>query len=304
MTIDEAIDQACSDVGIRPPAHVAYGKWLLTDTLEGKKGKGDGRVIINDHCVTAWNWKTSEKSTVSLRDGMSAKEKRAVSASIERANAKASEGRARATRIANELLAAATLRTHQYLSCKGFPDERAMIVTAEVVRRIGGDYLVPAGAASAILVPARRAGDVCSAQLIWEDGTKKFLYGGEIGGSSHRIAKGADTWLCEGFATALSLRNALHGLKMRPTILCCFSAANIAAVAHGMTGRVFVAADNDQPRPQFGGMGTGEHYARQSRFPYGMPPDVGTDFNDMHQRTSIFAVQRVLTAIMTGRSAP
>lgn len=303
MTVDDAIDQACSDVGIRPPKHRSYGKWLLTDTLEGRKGKGDGRVIINDHCVTAWNWKTSEKSTVSLRDGLSATEKRGVTASVEKANKKASEDRARAARIANELLAKAIPATHEYLSRKGFPDERVMTVPAQVVRQLGGDYLVPAGATSAVLVPARRAGEVCSAQLIWGDGTKKFLYGGEIGGSSHRIGKGADTWLCEGFATGLSLRNALHGLKMRPTILCCFSAANIAAVARSLPGRVFVAADHDQPRPQFGGVGTGEHYARQTMLPYGMPPDVGTDFNDMHQRTSIFAVQRALTSIMVGRRA-
>jgi putative DNA primase/helicase len=47
----------------------------------------------------------------------------------------------------------------------------------------------------------------------------------------------------------------------------------------------------------------GEYYAKQTGLPYGMPPVVGTDFNDMHQRDSIFAVQRVLTSTMSGRRA-
>jgi hypothetical protein len=34
-----------------------------------------------------------------------------------------------------------------------------------------------------------------------------------------------------------------------------------------------------------------------------MPPHVDNDFNDMHQHDGIFAVQRVLTSIMSGRRA-
>jgi putative DNA primase/helicase len=180
-----------------------------------------------------------------------------------------------------------------------------MVVTATVVREIVGSYIVPAGAGSAVLIPARRGGKVTSAQLIWEDGTKKFLFGGEIGGASHRIASGAYTWLCEGYATGLSLRVALKGLGMQSTILCCFSASNIVAVARQARNRTFVAADND-PIPKsnpFNGLGTGEHYARQTDLPYGMPSQVETDFNDMHQRDGIFAVQRVLTSVMAGRRA-
>lgn len=303
MNLDQAIEQACHDVGIYPPKKTAFGKWLNTDTLAGKKGKGDGRVIVQEHFVTAWNWQTSEKSTVSLRDGLSTREQRAVAQSVALSKVKAEKDAARAAGMAQALIAAATLSTHPYLVAKGFPDEQTMVVTAATVREVVGDYIVPAGARRAILIPARRAGKVTSAQLIWEDGTKKFLFGGEIGGSSHRIASGACTWLCEGYATSLSLRAALKGLGMQSTILCCFSASNIVAVARQVRGRSFVAADNDKPLQQFSGIGTGEHFARQTDLPYGMPPDVGTDFNDMHQQASIFAVQRVLTAVMAGRRA-
>lgn len=90
---------------------------------------------------------------------------------------------------------------------------------------------------------------------------------------------------------------------MQATVLCCFSASNILAVARQINGRAFIAADHDKPLPQFGGIGTGEHYAQQTGLPFAMPPVLQTDFNDMHQAESIFAVQRVLTSIMAGRRA-
>jgi putative DNA primase/helicase len=305
MTLDQAIEQACHDVGIYPPRKTAFGKWINTDTLAGKKGKGDGRVIVQEHFVTAWNWQTGEKSTVDLRDGLSIKEQRAIAQSVARSKAKVEKDAVRAAGMANALIAAANLWTHSYLAAKGFRDERAMVVPAAIVREIVGNYIIPAGARNAILIPARRGGTVTSAQLIWEDGTKKFIFGGEIGGASHRIATGVYTWLCEGYATGLTVRAALKGLNVRATVLCCFSASNIAAVAPKVQGKAFVAADND-PIPKldpFKGIGTGEHYARQTALPYGMPPDVGTDFNDMHQHVGIFAVQRVLTSVMSGRRA-
>lgn len=303
MTLDQAIEQACHDVGISPPRETTFGEWINTDTLAGKSGKGDGRVIVREHFVTAWNWQTGEKSTVSLRDGLSVKEQRAIAQSVARSKVKAEKDASRASGMANALIAAATLSTHPYLAAKGFRDERAMVVSASIVRETVGNYIVPAGGRNAVLIPARRGGTVTSAQLIWEDGTKKFLFGGEMGGASHRIATGVYTWLCEGYATGLTVRTALKGLNVRATVLCCFSASNIAAVAMKVRGKAFVAADNDKPLEQFGWIGTGEHYARQTDLPYGMPPDVGTDFNDMHQRVGIFAVQRVLTAVMAARTA-
>jgi putative DNA primase/helicase len=303
MTINQAIEQACHDVGIYPPKTTAFGKWLNTDTLAGKSGKGDGRVIVQEHYVTAWNWQTGEKATVSLRDGMSAKEQRVVSQSVASSKAKGEKDAARAAGIAQALISSTTLSMHPYLAAKGFRDDQTMVIAASTVRDIVGDYIVPVGSRSAILIPARRGGKITSAQLIWEDGTKKFLFGGEIGGTSHRIATGAYTWLCEGYATGLSIRSALRGLGVQATVLVCFSASNIAAVARQVQGRAFVAADNDKPLEQFCGIGTGEHYAKQTGLPYAMPPVVQMDFNDMHQDESIFAVQRVLTSVMAGRRA-
>lgn len=301
MTLDEAVLQACGDVGIFPPKRTEFGRWLKTDTFAGKKGKGDGRVKIQEYFVTAKNWQTGEQSTVSLRNGMSAKEQRAIAQSVAKSKAKAEKDAARAAGMASALIAASSLSTHQYLIAKGFRDEQAMTVSARTVREIVGDYIVPAGAEKAILIPARRGNTLTSVQLIWEDRSKKFLFGGETAGACHRIASGVFTWLCEGYATGLSVRMALKGLNIRATVLCCFSASNVAAVARGIQGRAFIAADNDKPLKQFDWLGTGEFYAKQTGLPYGMPTVVGTDFNDMHQQESIFAVQRVLTSVMSGR---
>lgn len=303
MNLDQAIDQACSDVGICRPKKTAFGKWLNADTLAGKSGKGDGRLIIQEHFVTAWNWQTGLKSTVSLRDGASAKEQKAIAQSVARSKEKALKDAARAAGMASALMSAASFEHHPYLIAKGFRDEQAMVVTAATARQIVGDYIVPPDGHHAILVPARRLGSVISAQLIWEDGTKKFLFGGEMRGATHRIAAGVYTWICEGYATALSVRAALHGLKVRSTVLVGFSASNIATVSRQVRGKAFIAADNDKPLKQFDWKGAGEYYALQSGLPYGMPPDIGADFNDLHQRDGIFAVQRSLTSIMSGRPA-
>jgi putative DNA primase/helicase len=298
MTLDEAISQACASVDVVPPAgRVAMNKWVKADTT-GKNGKGDGRIICDDERVTCVNWQTGDKATVWLKQERTVEDKRRYAQ--QRVKDREHE-RARAERaadIAHELIAAAQPGQHPYLARKGFASERPLVVHADAVRRIGGDYLVPEGAHTAIVVPARINQKTTSVQLIWTDGTKKFLYGGDMGGAAHRIASGRDTWLCEGYATGLSLRAALKGLNRRDTILVCFSASNIAKVAQSTLGRRWIAADHDAPpaaKPeQFGGVGAGEFYALKASAPFVMPPAVGMDINDMHQASGIFAVQKLI----------
>lgn len=298
MMLDEAITRACAEVGIQPPrGAIAMRRWVLADTLDGKKGKGDGRIICDDERVTAFNWKTGDKATVWLKEQRTAVDRKRTREQIAKA---ADEHRRRAEKAAATavyLMGKAKLSSHPYLARKGFPDEQAPVVSADIVRDWAGRYLVPEGAGQAIVIGAKIGDHLSSAQLIWEDGTKKFLAGGEMGGAVHRIASGRDTWLCEGFATGLSLRAVLAGLNRRDTILLCFSASNIARVASSIKGRRFIAADNDKPMEQFGGLGTGEHYARQAG-PYIMPPYEGMDINDMHRQLGIFAVQRLVSDLV------
>ncbi|WP_417585097.1 toprim domain-containing protein [Pelagibacterium sp.] len=302
MMLSDAIARACADVGVVPPkGAVAMRRWIPADTL-AKNGKGDGRLICDEDRVTAVNWQTGDKATVWLKDQFTPADKKRFAERRAKDARADREKAARAASIASKIIGASKPGHHPYLTAKGFPDETAPVIAAEKVRELVGDYIVPEGAKSALVVPARIGSAITSVQLIWSDGTKKFLYGGEMGRAAHKIATGADTWLCEGFATGLSIRAALRGSSRRDTILVCFSAANIAKVAKTIKGRCYIAADCDAPpaaKPeQFNGLGAGEFFARQAGRPYTMPPVVGTDFNDLHQSEGIFAVQRVLSRLI------
>lgn len=302
MKLHDAVREACDSVGIIPPDQVnRFGRWIQTDTLSGKNGKGDGRLIINDENVTAYNWQTSEKATVWLDGPKTRIERRAIAARSDGDRVEKERAAKQASQIANKLVVGAKLTTHPYLRSKGFPEERVLVCSADMVAEIGGRYLAPSGAKKAIVVPARIGQMVLSAQLIWEDGTKKFIAGGKIGGTWHRLSRGTDTWFCEGLATGLSLRAALKSLSRVDSVRMCFSASNVALVARQQQyGRSFILADNDKPLPQFENVGAGEHYARQAAKPYVMPPVVGDDINDLHQREGVFAMQRLLSDFLKG----
>ncbi len=302
MTLEEAISQACGRVGIVPPkGRIDLRRWVKADTT-GKNGKGDGRLICDDFRVTAHNWQTGESITVWLNEQRTPEEKRRFAKQRQEDGRKARERSDNAAAIAQRIVGAAKAGQHVYLARKGFPDERPLVLDAKAIAEIGGRYLVPEGGGDAIVVPARIGDRITSVQLIWEDGAKKFLFGGDMSGAAHRIAAGTATWLCEGFATGLSLRASLRGLNRRDTVLVCFSAANIVKVAAKTPGRRYIAADHDAPPPanpdQFGGIGAGEYFARKSGAPFLMPPIEGTDINDLHQAEGIFAVQRLVTGLL------
>lgn len=301
MNVNEAIEQACSTVGIKPPRSYRIGHWAKTDTLSGKNGKGDGRIIVDEMKVVGWNHQTGEHETVWLKDSVTPIERKQIAERRGKDDAVRKANAARAARIAAQMVETAKQAPHPYFIRKGFQHELGLVLSAQDVSRIGGDYLV--AGQSAIVMPARIGSRITSAQLIWEDGTKKFIFGGETGGASHRLATGAETWLCEGYATGLSLRLALKSLSRQATVLCCFSAANVFAVSRSVQGRCFIAADNDKPLEQFGGKGTAEHYADVAGKPFLMPPDVGTDINDMHMKDGIFAVQRLISTFIRGQRA-
>jgi putative DNA primase/helicase len=305
MTLDEAISRACAEVGIQPPdGRVAMHRWVQADAI-GKHGRGDGRLICDEQRVTAWNWQTAAKATVWLsgRENLTPADRQKYAMEMAEAERKAHQRAVIAARIAERIVGATHLARHAYLISKGFQDEVPVIGRDRLaaILEAGGkkpEALIADGGRSGIVVPARIGGAIRSVQIIWEDGAKKFLAGGTMGGATHRIAKGRDTWLCEGFATGMSLRSALRGLRRADTILMCFSASNMAKVAATISGRCYIAADNDKPIEQFGGLGTGEHYARQTGCPYIIAPDVGMDINDLHQHRGIFAVQALIGDLM------
>ena len=104
-------------------------------------------------------------------------------------------------------------RTHAYLESKGFPDEQGSVLNIENK--------------PVLLIPMRLGKSLCGVQQIWEDGTKKFLYGQRTSGATFTFDNKGINIVCEGYATALSVRAAMKQMKHRYTIHVCFSAGNM-----------------------------------------------------------------------------
>lgn len=181
----------------------------------------------------------------------------------------------RARRVAMRAIGDASYETHPYLARKGFPDEKGLVLR--------GMLLIP-------MRDMRTMQQVNSAQYIDADGTKKFLPGGKAKGSVFPIGRGPETYLCEGYATGLSVRDALASLYQKARVVVCFSAANVAYVAQSVGD--YVIADHDASK-------TGEKYAEKTGLPWWMPPSIG-DANDFHQSESIRALAEEIRRMRSG----
>jgi len=146
--------------------------------------------------------------------------------------------------------------SHPYLVKKGFTEGKQWV---------WNDLLV---------IPMRIDGKLVGCQLISQDGTKKFLSGQTTKGAETIIdAKGRHI-LCEGYATALSLRRAIKTAGKRYTIHVCFSAGNMVEIAKKYDN-CLVVADNDP---------TGIKAAKQTGKQYWVSPVKGEDANDFELR--------------------
>ena len=176
---------------------------------------------------------------------------------------------------------------HPYLVAKSFAQQGGLVLNGN------------------LLVPMRHYRDyhrLQSVQMIGPDGSKKNLPGGKASEAVYKIGKGAERYYCEGYATALSVMAALKRLSrdQHCEVWVCFSAGNIPNVAKSRR-RSMVIADHDWWRcpkkecrakwdyeskrcPSCGSSGVtepaGEKHAKQTRLPYWMPDEPGTDAND------------------------
>jgi putative DNA primase/helicase len=303
MSLDAAMQEACRAVGIVPPRRQPQpGRWARTDTGQAN-GKGDASVMLFPDGTggIAWNWQTQERQVFRTAATGAAPPPREAVAARRAHEAEEAARHAAAADAAARIVAACQSGPHPYLAAKGFPDEPGLVSDdprrhmphtppGEAMRRA-----FPEGEGPWLVVPARIGGRIVSVQFIGPNGAKKNLYGGAMDGACHRIASGRETWVCEGIATALSVRAALRLLGRPATVLATFSAANAAKVARGMAGSV-LAADHDKPIEHLGGLGTGEFYARASGRPWAMPPERG-DWNDWHQAHGLRAVAMLLREV-------
>jgi putative DNA primase/helicase len=169
--------------------------------------------------------------------------------------------------------------THPYLTAKGFSDEQGNVMWQE--------------GKPVLLIPMRVAGSLVGLQQIDADGGKKFLYGQRTNGAAFTFNNKGVNVVCEGYATALSVRAAMKQMKQRYTLHVCFSAGNMAKVAAGLE-RGIVIADNDAS-------GTGQDVAQQIGWTTWMSDRVGEDANDYHQRLGMFEFTQSLTRTLNAQ---
>ena len=184
---------------------------------------------------------------------------------------------------AEATLRAAKLSEHIYLKIKGFPEEKGLVLEDK------------------LLIPMRnvRTNKLQGYQSIhWDPQArryeKKMLYGMQAKNAVLYLGNRnvEETWLVEGYATGLSVRNALRSIGSPAAVVVTFSATNLIQVADQIPGRRLIFADNDESK-------AGEKAATQTGLPWVMADQVGWDANDLHFEKGLF---EVVSKIMKCRS--
>ena len=251
------------------------GRWVRLPTEDHPK-KRNGAVKWMGGFGFAQNHATQTEVSVWRDESAEPAQQREVARLAQQANKEIAAKQARAAEKAEWILSQCSLDVHPYLSAKGFPEERANVWETD-----GAPLLV---------IPMRVDQKIVGCQIIDADGNKKFLTGQRTSDAAFVINNRGPAVLCEGYATALSIRAAMTALKTRYTLFVCFSAHNLARIAKTLPAGLIVA-DNDASR-------TGERVAQETGWPYFMPPTVGMDFNDWHQATSIFKCSQALRSAL------
>lgn len=254
---------------------IADGRWHRCPTADHPK-KRNGAYAFDGLRGAVQNWATMQDVAVYRLEGQTRVERSVYRAQNRKAaeDERARQGRARleAMRIIRECERA----PHAYLIAKGFPDLQGLVHSS-------GDLIIP-------MRDIVDYGVVNSVQRISPGGAKLFLPGGKAKGSVFVLGKGAwrERWLCEGYATGLSLQRALMDLRRAAEIIVCFSAGNLKHVA-AIVETAHVMADNDLS-------GAGQKVAEETGLPWVMPPAVGNDANDLHQGSGLRALVKLINS--------
>lgn len=266
----------CRALGIVIETEPPVGRWVRLPTVTHPRKRNGAVKFMGDHGFAQEHATMTDVAVWRPDADAPAVDKDAIAMRAKHAQAEIEKNQAAATERAQWILSQCELRNHPYLEKKGFPAELGNVWDSET-----GKLLI---------VPMRHGREVVGCQMIDESGGKKFLFGQRTSDTAFVFDNKGPSILCEGFATGLSIRAAMAALKARYTIYVCFSAGNMARMAkHVPMG--LVVADNDES-------GTGERVARETGWPYYMPPTVGHDFNDFHQSSTLFKCSQALRSAL------
>jgi len=242
-------------------------RWHRVPTVD-KPRKKNGAYVFDGRCGSVRNWATMETFAY-WSDG-----NKSVTPQIFKLNDDEIRKQKEAAGVAQQMINKAFVTTHNYLKRKGFPDTKGLVLDEE------------------LLIPIRdmETSEVISVQKIKEDGNKRFLFGGRTKRGVfilNREYRWKEVWLCEGYATGLSIQAALKSLYRDAAVMVCFSAGNMVEVGRRLKSK-FVVADHDA---------TGQRVAEELSCRWGMSEREGEDANDLHQRGGLAAVRALLLRV-------
>lgn len=229
---------------------VVTDRWTRVPT-EDKPNKRNGSYIWDGQSGAIQNWAVHDKP-ITFRS-----ERRDPFITINRVKQQENQEdlRAKAKSKAVFMMNNAIDKSHSYLTRKGFPLLKGAVWNG------------------LLLIPMRIDNKLVGCQMIDAEGNKKFLRGQITKGASLIIDNKGRDILVEGYATGLSVREALKDAKKRYTIHVCFSAGNMVEIAKGKHNPL-VIADNDKI-----GIQTARKIGQ-----YWSSDKEDEDFNDAHQR--------------------
>lgn len=276
---------AIAAAGMTPPREFIEGRWLRFPGIGKKRSNRSGWCrIISPTLAIFGDWSSNFRAVWKDDAHVDSEEERRILRNAERRERQFAQAqRARqleAAREAQELLGRCHVATHPYLVSKGLPAWLGMVS--------------PEGE---LIVAGRAVEDyrtLLTIQRIAPDGTKRFLSGARARGAIHVLGERQSRrqLLCEGYATGVSLHLAAKELWGSHCVVVTFSANNLLAVAPNFP-QALVCADHDVS-------GVGEQIARETGHPWVMPPEVGTDFNDVHCRLGPVAGRRAVMEMIRG----
>lgn len=258
----------CRALGIVINTPPPLGVWKRYPTVDHPSKRNGAVKFMGDHGF-AQNHATDTEVSIWHGEQVTEGQKRDFQRIANEAEAERLRMQHEAASRAASILKQCQFAKHEYLKAKGFDDEEANVWVHDGIQTL--------------VIPMRVDGHLVGCQLINADGSKKFLYGQRTSGAEFCFDNKGPHILCEGYATALSIRKALKNMKKRYTLHVCFSAGNMKKIASAIKEPGIVVADNDASA-------TGERVAREIGWPYWMSDVVGEDYNDAHQRLGIFKV--------------
>lgn len=276
------LPDAIAAAGMTPPRSIPMGRFVrFPGAGKGRGNRAGWCRLITPTLAVYGDWSTGLTETWRDETHVDTEEsRRLIAEARERERVIRAQERKRQRQTAMEaqaLVSASVYATHPYLARKGFPLATGLVHDGKLV--------IPMRDAQAYT-------EILSAQLIDADGGKKFLPGGRASGAIFMLGdrrRSRHVVLCEGYATGLSLQEALRRLPGPSCVIVCFSARNMELVANHFQSAV-IATDHDESQ-------TGQRAAEATGLRWAMPEQVG-DYNDVHQQRGIFAVVEAMRGLL------